>query len=112
MKKRKIFTTAILAGLLMVCGCQTQNQKGLETDGLEVVESQETSAVAGTLSENTVEEEKADFEELEPEIMVEGNNGTIRIGTSGTPYTELLTQVKKTTGKKRMGPADRNLFRI
>lgn len=95
MKKRSIICVfAVLA--LLAAGCSNDVVKEA---GAEMEETQETSVVDGSASENQTEEETV-FEDATEQVIVEGDNGVIRIGTTGTPYTELLTQAKLQLAKK------------
>jgi len=86
MKKRTIFLTAMLAGILLFSGCHSESEKvtGADADSITIGEG---------VSENS-------SSVIAQEIIVEGNNGVIHIGTTGAPYTEMLTQAKITLAKK------------
>ena len=79
MKKKVIFLIFAM-GMLLAAGCGKKTDAALAG---QVAETLETSVVEGSLAEQ------------ETEIVVEGNNGTIRVGTTGSPYSELLTQARK-----------------
>lgn len=77
--KRKytgIFLMTVAVILFSGCANKAENQ-GLQADSPIIIEE-------------TFSQEEA----VEPEIVVEGNKGTITIGTIGAPYDELLMQAK------------------
>ena len=77
MGKRNIYLVGLGLAVLLFAGCRNADVKETGADVANVEEIQETSVPAS-----------------EEEIIVEGNKGVIRIGTTGTPYSELLTQAK------------------
>ena len=84
MKKKRIFLM-FLAGMFLAAGCGNKTDAALAE---QLAETVETSVVEESLAKQ------------ETEIVVEGNNGTIRVGTTGSPYLELLTQAKIQLAKK------------
>ena len=95
MKKKSIFFMIAVITLL-AAGCEN---KEADAVGAKVAETMEISANEGSSLENETEVESITKEEMKT-VIVEGNNGVIRIGTMGTPYSELLTQAKIQMAKK------------
>lgn len=99
MKKRYLLQ-AVLIGCMIFAGCGTSEKEAVASVeeipieiNTEVVESAES--VENTESEDVIaamDQESTAFEDIE--IEVKGDKGTILVGTTGTPYTELLTQAK------------------
>lgn len=103
MKKNSIYLVGIMVAVLMLAGCRNADAKeaGANADG--VSKSQETTASERNSQESGEEETNAVSDPVsgsEEEIIVEGNEGIIRVGTTGTPYMELLTQAKIQLAKK------------
>ncbi len=97
MKKKNIYLTGLLAAVLLLAGCGNAGSKETGADADLASGSQEISILESDTEERSVEETTSANgaeKEAKEEIIVEGNNGTIRIGTTGTPYLELLTQAK------------------
>ena len=97
MKKKNIYLTGLLAAVLLLAGCQKAGAEELDANADLASGSQEISILESDTEERSVEETTSANgaeKEAKEEIIVEGNNGTIRIGTTGTPYLELLTQAK------------------
>ena len=97
MKKKNIYLAGLLAAVLLLAGCGNAGAKETGADAASASESQEISILESDIEESSVEETTSAngaAKEAKEEIVVEGNNGTIRIGTTGTPYLELLTQAK------------------
>lgn len=91
MRKKGIFIM-FAAGMLLAAGC------GSKTDAAstgQMAKNVETSVV----EEGFTEKETLSGEAAE-EIVVEGNNGIIYVGTTGSPYSELLTQARIQLAKK------------
>lgn len=103
MKKKNIFPIAAIAVMLLAVGCGKDAAKEALADQTEIIETQEISGGYED-SEESSQEENSIVElttvEKEEEVIVEGSNGVIRIGTTGVPYTELLTQAKLQLAKK------------
>ena len=103
MKKKNIYLTGLMVAALLLAGCQNTSAEETGANAALASESQEISMTESGTDENSVEEITAAHGagiECEEEIVVEGNNGTIRIGTTGIPYSELLTQAKIRLAKK------------
>ena len=106
MKKRSLISILLILGLLMA-GC-ADNEAGQPAMVEELPIEQETTDVSkDALIENEAaqngeiksddeaalyETKKEPYEEVD--VEVEGDKGVITVGTTGTPYTELLTQAK------------------
>lgn len=106
MKKRSLIPILLIIGSL-IAGC-ADNEAGQSAMVEELPIEQETKGVSNDLSveketaqsgkEEFVDEtalyetKKEPYEEVDVEI--EGDKGIITVGTTGAPYTELLTQVK------------------
>ncbi len=85
MKKRVLIISVVIANLLLA-GCSNT-----ETETVNVIETT-TEETQEQSQEETQEQPKEQTQE--EKIVVEGNKGVIIIGTTGTPYSELLTQAK------------------
>ena len=95
--KRRYLLQTILISCIMFTGCNAA-----ESEPAAVVEEIPIETVAETeeSTESTepediiaaIEQESTVFEDVE--VEVKGENGTILVGTTGTPFTELLTQAK------------------
>ena len=93
--RKKLVTTLLVIAAIQLLGCGNGVAKEISADSVTDVQTQETSAVEESVQETfIVEETESVTSSGEEEIVVEGNKGTITIGTIGTPYTELLTQAK------------------
>lgn len=89
--KKRIGCVLTVAGVLLFIGCG--GKEGQSTEALVTVQELPINMEAENTSETESVSETENELETE-EIIVNGNKGTIRIGTTGTPYTELLTQAK------------------
>ena len=107
MKKRSLIPILLILGLLMA-GC-ADNEEGQNAMVQELPIEQENTSASNDLStengasqsdelksgDETVaiyESKKEPYEEVD--IEVNGDKGVINVGTTGAPYTELLTQAK------------------
>lgn len=99
MKKRNAFLMVAVAGMLFASGCQNTAVEEAGIAMTETAQMQETSQTEAVFEETAAEKEVS-LEEEKDEIVVEGNNGVIRIGTTGTPYSELLMQAKLQLAQK------------
>ena len=101
--KKRVLLQVIVISCLVFTGCGSTESENtatvLEIPIEETYESAEgeESTVQEVVSE-TVEEEGIIFEDIE--VEVNGDKGTILVGTTGTPYTELLTQAKISLAKE------------
>ncbi len=99
MKKNNLLQV-ILVSCMMLAGCGS-----LESEPVALVEEipiEMSTDVTGSVRDTdnigqedsvvAVEPESEAFEDIE--IEVKGDKGTILVGTTGTPFTELLTQAK------------------
>ncbi len=84
-KYMKILIISMILILLPGCADNKENE-ALMADSI-ILEETQIAIESGQQGSNISESE-------EVEIVVEGNKGTITIGTIGTPYDELLTQAK------------------
>ena len=84
-KYTKIFIISMILMLLSGCTDNKENE-ALMADSV-IIEETQIAIESGQQGSNISEGE-------ELEIVVEGNKGTITIGTIGAPYDELLTQAK------------------
>jgi len=98
MKKRYLFRTVLIMGLFFAgCGngedgnVAVVQEIPIETTAEIAQETTEEPAEVPVLQ--MVEEEAFVFEDIE--VEVNGDKGTVLIGTTGVPYTELLTQAKR-----------------
>lgn len=93
--KRKLISMLFVMAALVFTGCGNKGENQSEVISTELAQAQETSAdEENTGDDIIIEETQISQEDSQPEIIVEGNNGTISIGTIGSPYNELLTQAK------------------
>lgn len=95
--KKRLLIHALVMFCLLLAGCgNTESDKAVEVVEIPIEETYGNTETA----ENTEQEEPvADYEEEsivfeDIEVEVNGDKGTILIGTIGAPYTELLTQAK------------------
>lgn len=92
---RKHIRIFMIAAVMMLAGCGSKEEKQVEVINADQLQEQEISSVEETQQTDVVmEETQQSAGEEETEIIVEGNKGTITIGTIGAPYDELLTQAK------------------
>ena len=96
MKKRVWIVSAILWALLL-SGCSgTDAEKQAVVRELPIEQAADEMAEMNTetdMSSEAVRElSKEPYEEIQ--VEVNGNKGTILVGTTGAPFTELLTQAK------------------
>lgn len=101
--KKSYFLQAILAGCIFFAGCgSTENGKVAVVQEIPIESSVEST-------ENTIQEAFGEVsadatqttevsEDIEAEVN--GNKGSILVGTVGVPYTELLTQAKLQLAKE------------
>ena len=93
----------VLAAVWMLSGCKNAEAKVTDAGLAENMQTIETTGIADDSEENVSEEntvESISDSVFEQEVIVEGNEGLIRIGTIGTPYSELLMQAKIQLAKK------------
>lgn len=96
MKKRYLIQAMVMCCLLFAgCG-NTESEKAAEVVEIPIEETYESTGIAESAEQEepvaTYEEESIVFEDIE--VEVNGDKGTILVGTIGAPYTELLTQAK------------------
>ncbi len=96
MKKRYLLQAILLSCLVFVgCGA-TESENAVEVLEIPIEESYEsaenTESMLREVSPDILEQESTVFEDIE--VEVNGEEGTILVGTTGTPFTELLTQAK------------------
>lgn len=90
MKRRNWILTVLIIGFLAVgCGNTDSGEVAVVE---EIPIEQEAENVQEGSAESTAIAEAESAEE--PEVEVNGEKGTITIGTTGAPFTELLTQAK------------------
>jgi len=95
---KKIWMWMALVISLLMSGCAGADTKeAAVVEELPIEQEGNTGNNEGTGDfaqnpEGTPAEEKEPYEELE--IEVNGNKGTIVVGTTGAPFTEILTQAK------------------
>ena len=99
MKKKYTYLLMVFLTLFLLSGCTSGKEKeDVPADALIVEETQiyvenAQGAEEMAIEENLEQKEKvSEIEQLE--ITVEGNKGTITVGTIGAPYDELLVQAK------------------
>lgn len=95
--RRRYLLKAVLISCILFAGCGAKESTDVaqvyelpieaSTESPESTENTEQKAVTEVLAAEPVQ-----FEDVE--VEVNGNEGTILVGTTGAPYTELLTQVK------------------
>ena len=96
--KKGLFLSAVLLLGLMATGCGEADSKSMvyvEEIPIETQENnaQEPSSLAeDTVGREVVQNEKEPYEEIE--VRVNGDKGVINVGTTGAPFTEVLTQAK------------------
>lgn len=99
MKRKYANLLTILMALLLLSSCADKNEtQDLQVDAITIEETQ-IYVENARIEEEKITQEKQEQEESIPEkeqieMIVEGNKGTITIGTIGAPYNELLTQAK------------------
>lgn len=93
MKKKNVYLTGLLAAVLLLAGCQNTGAQEVGANVVGELESREMAGLESDVEENSIEEILI-TQENEETVTVEGNKGVIRIGTTGTPYSEFLTQAK------------------
>lgn len=92
MKKRnKMWLVSIMMGLVL-SGCNGDDTAQSAVIEELPIESEVSAATEDAEKTQIVMEEKEPYEEVE--VEVNGNKGSIVVGTTGAPYTELLTQAK------------------
>lgn len=87
----------------MLVGCKGTSNNVVDAGMDQVPETLEITAIDAGLEEKNTEEDMGEtVSDLisEQEVVVEGNEGIIRVGTTGTPYSELLMQAKLQLAKK------------
>ena len=95
--KKRYFLQAILAGCILLAGCGgTENESVAAVEEIPIEASAESAQNA---VEEAVSKEQTDaMQQVEiwedVSVEVNGDKGTILVGTVGAPYTELLTQAK------------------
>lgn len=98
MKKRYLFRTILIMGLFFA-GCGNGEDGNVAV--VQEIPIETTAEIAQETTEEPadvpvlqmVEEEAFVFEDIE--VEVNGDKGTVLIGTTGVPYTELLIQAKR-----------------
>ena len=93
MKKRYLLQAMVMCCLLFAgCG-STESEKALEVVEIPIEETYGSAEnTAQEVPPAAVEEESVVFKDVE--VEVNGDEGTVLVGTIGAPYTELLTQAK------------------
>ena len=86
--KKRYWIQAVLVSCFLLAGCGAAES----VDTVSVLEIPIEEGTEEAENEQEIEEEKTVFKDVEVEIS--GNKGTILVGTTGTPFTELLTQAK------------------
>ena len=87
--RKRILISALFVLFLFITGCaDAGNEQAAMIEELPI-EQQNTSA---SMDSEIYEQEKEPYEAVE--VEVNGEKGTITVGTTGAPYTELLTQAK------------------
>ena len=101
--KKRVLLQVIVISCLVFTGCGSTESENtatvLEIPIEETYENAEgTESMAQEVVSETVEEESIVFEEID--VEVNGDKGAILVGTTGTPFTELLTQAKINLAKE------------
>lgn len=97
MKKRVLLSVVLLLGL-MLAGCgdtESESTAHVEEIPIEMQEEsrkEQNSPMTDSIEKGDLPAEKEPYEEIE--VEVNGDKGVINVGTTGAPFTELLTQAK------------------
>ena len=95
--KKRVFLPLLALICIVFAGCgKTEEEKVLQVVEIPIEETFEKTESTVNTEPDTIsaeqEQESAGFEDIE--VEVNGDKGTILIGTTGAPFTELLTQAK------------------
>ncbi len=98
--KKGYLLQVLLAGCIVFAGCgpvEHETVAAVEEIPIEISteEAESTESIEETEPKDyfaAIEQESTVFEDIE--VEVKGEKGTIRVGTTGVPFTELLTQAK------------------
>ncbi len=95
--KKKVLLPLLAVICMVFAGCgNAESGKVLEVVEIPIEESHESTESAVITEPETIsaepEQESVEFEDIE--VEVNGDKGTILVGTTGAPFTELLTQAK------------------
>lgn len=97
--KKRYLVQAVLISCLLIAGCsvaQEENTVSVREIPIEAdYENKENAESTNTQQESLpliLEPESTVFEDIE--VEVNGNKGSLLVGTTGAPFTELLTQAK------------------
>lgn len=95
--KKSVFLQIMIICALIFAGCGvTESENAVEVVEIPIEDSHESAEETESMEEEklsvVLEQESVVFEDIE--VDVNGDKGTILVGTTGTPFTELLTQAK------------------
>ena len=96
--KKKVWVWIALIISLLISGCaDAEVSEAVVVEELPIEQGNDVEKIEGSEGsiqdyEEVLVEEKEPYEDLK--IEVNGNKGTIVVGTTGAPFTELLTQAK------------------
>ena len=96
--KKKVWVWITLIISLLMSGCaDAEVSEAAVVEELPIEQGNDVEKIEGSEGsiqdyEEVLVEEKEPYEDLK--IEVNGNKGTIVVGTTGAPFTELLTQAK------------------
>ena len=95
--KKSVFLQIMIICALIFAGCgATESENAVEVVEIPIEDSHESAEETESMEEEklsvVLEQESVVFEDIE--VDVNGDKGTILVGTTGTPFTELLTQAK------------------
>lgn len=96
--KKKVWVWIALIISLLISGCaDAEVSEAVVVEELPIEKGNNDEKIEGSEGsiqdyEEVLVEEKEPYEDLE--IEINGNKGTIVVGTTGAPFTELLTQAK------------------
>lgn len=96
--KKKIWVLLVLAINMVLAGCADAEASEMMSVTEIPIEKDVAVESTGAINESDKEVQQVEEEEKEPyedlNIEVKGNKGTITVGTTGVPFTEILTQAK------------------
>ena len=91
--KKRYLVQAVLLGCILIAGCGTaQEENTVSVLEIPIEENTESTIAEQEVFPVMPETESVVFEDVE--VEVNGDRGTILVGTTGAPFTELLTQAK------------------
>lgn len=95
--KKRVFLPLLAVICIVIAGCgKTEEETVLQVVEIPIEETFENTESTVNTEPDTIsaeqEQESVGFEDVE--VEVNGDKGTILVGTTGAPFTELLTQAK------------------